>query len=293
VTILRTPDEAFVDLPGFPFTPRWFEWNGVRLHYVREGDGHPVVLFHGEPTWSFLYRKVAAELLDAGYAVIAADSPGFGRSDKPTDPAFYTYDTHVAAMGALLDGLGIAGATAVVQDWGGPVGLRIAVERPGMFRRLVIMNTGLSTGGRVSSAFTAWRDFVASTPDLPIHRIMQGSAVTPWPDEVFAAYAAPFPDAAHKVGARRWPLIVPLGEGDPGLEDMRATMASLEQWTEPVHVLWGALDPIFPVRVGERWVERVPGATGLEVIGDAGHFLQEDQGEAVGRSIARFLAATA
>jgi haloalkane dehalogenase len=195
-------------------------------------------------------------------------------------------------MTSLLDDLGIADATAVVQDWGGPVGLRIAVERPGMFRRLVIMNTGLSTGGRITSGFMAWREFVASTPDLPIERIMRGSAVTPWPDEVLAAYAAPFPDASHKVGAQRWPLIVPIAEGDPGMDAMRRVMATLEEWTHPVHVLWGTLDPIFPTRVGERWAERVPGAVGLELLDGAGHFLQEDRGEDVGRSIATFLDTT-
>ncbi|MDX1690882.1 MAG: haloalkane dehalogenase [Acidimicrobiia bacterium] len=287
--VLRTPDDAFEDLPDFPFTPRWFDWNGIRLHHVVEGDGPPVVLFHGEPTWSFLYRKVAAELLDAGYSVIAADSPGFGRSDKPTDPDFYTYDRHTDALASLLDHLGVTGAVAVVQDWGGPIGLRIAVERPGVFDRLVVMNTGIATGAPVTPGFAAWRQFVEETPDLPIGRILRGAAATDWPDEVLAAYEAPFPTPDHKVGAHRFPLIVPLAEGDPGMAAMRRVMAALEAWERPTQVLFGTLDPIFPVRVGERWAERIPGATGLETVEGAGHFLQEDRGHEVGRAIAAFL----
>jgi len=143
---LRTPDERFAGLPGFPFSPHYLDWEGLRLHYLDEGAGPPVVLFHGEPTWCFLYRTVAAVLLAAGYRVIAPDYPGFGRSDKPVDPAFYTYDNHTSAMAAVVEHLGLEGATAVVQDWGGPVGLRLAVALPRRFRRLCVLNTSLFTG---------------------------------------------------------------------------------------------------------------------------------------------------
>ncbi len=291
--VVRTPDSRFEGLSEFPYAPHWFEWEGLRLHYLDEGEGRPVVLFHGEPTWCFLYRKVMVPLRNAGYRVVAPDYPGFGKSDKPTDPAFYTYDTHVAAMAALLSTLGLSGATAVVQDWGGPIGLRLAAEHPDWFGRLSILNTGLFTGaGRASEGFLAWRSFVERTPDLPIRLIMERSAVQPWDDAVFAGYEAPFPDAASKVGAHRFPLIVPLSEEDDGAADMKRTLETLRGWTAPAQVLFSTEDPIFSVRVGERWVERVPGATALETVEGAGHFLQEDRGDEVGRRIAAFLERT-
>lgn len=290
---VRTPGDRFAGLPDFPFEPRYEDWEGLRLHRIDEGAGRPVVLFHGEPTWSFLWRTVAAVLLEAGHRVVAVDMPGFGRSDKPTDPAFYTYDRLVAAVGSILSDAGVAGATAVVQDWGGPIGLRLAVERPGMFDRISVLNTGLSTGtGRVSRGFAEWRAFVESHPDLPVGRIMRASMVRPWPDEVVAGYEAPFPDATAKAGVAALPLIVPIEADDPGAAEMARVLASLEHWDRPAQVLFSTQDPIFPVRVGARLADRIPGAGGLETVEDAGHFLQEDAGETVGRKIAAFLART-
>ncbi len=289
---LRTPEQRFDDLPDYPFEPRWFEWEGLRLHYVDEGDGPPVVLYHGEPTWSFLWRKVIPPILDAGHRVIAPDYPGFGRSDKPTDPEFYTYDRHVTASRALVAHLGLGDATVVVQDWGGPIGLRTAVEEGDRFRRLVILNTGLFTGNPPGEGFMRWRDFVEQHPDLPIGRIMRGSAVTDWSDDVIAAYEAPFPSADHKVGAHRFPLIVPLSAGDPGAAEMAATLRALEAWTGPALVMFSDSDPIFHVKVGHKMAGRVPGAGPLHIVEGAGHFLQEDRGEEVGTRIAEFLTAT-
>lgn len=288
---LRTPPERFKGLPDYPFPERWFEWEGLRLHYLDEGSGRPIVLFHGEPTWSFLYRRVIPILVAAGYRAIAPDYFGFGKSDKPTDPAAYTYDRHTSSMSALLESLGVEAATAVVQDWGGPIGLRLATET-GRFDRLSILNTGLYGGGTISEGFQAWRSFVESSPDLPVRFIMQRSMVRSWPDDVLDAYEAPFPDETYKVGAHRFPLIVPTRPGDAGADDMLRVRTELEQWGAPAQVLFATADPIFSVKVGQRWVDRIPGAHELETIDDAGHFLQEDAGEEVAERIVAFLRKT-
>lgn len=287
---LRTPDERFVGLPGFPFTPRYLEWSGLRLHYVDEGIGPPVVMFHGEPTWAFLYRKVAVPLLAAGYRVIAPDFPGFGRSDKPIDPAFYSYDNHTAAMLAVVEHLDLEGATAVVQDWGGPIGLRVAVTARGRFRRLGILNTSLF--GRPTEGFLRWQAYAAAHPDLPVGRVMRRSLVVPPTQAVIAGYEAPFPDSSYKEGARRFPAMVPTGPGDPGVAEMRQVRAALTSWQDPALVLFATEDPIFTVEVGQRFVDALPKAEPLQTIDGAGHFLQEDRGEEVGAAVTAFLRRT-
>jgi len=289
IGFVRTPEDRFSGLPGFDFAPNWFEWEGLRLHYVDEGSGPPVVLYHGEPTWSFLYRKIIPVLTAAGFRAVAPDYPGFGKSDKPTAPDFYTYDRLCAAMAALADHLDLREATAVVQDWGGPIGLRVAVEAPDRFTRLCLLNTGLFTGGGVNEAFLRWRRFAEAHPDLPIARVVTSAAATPWPDEVVAGYEAPFPDAEHKVGAWRLPLIVPMAEDDAGAAEMRAVAAALGNWERPAQVLFGDSDAIFSVRAGERFAAAIPGAGEAEVVVGAGHFLQEDKGEEVGERIVAFL----
>ena len=205
IDFVQTPDERFDAIPNYPFDPRYLEWQGLRIHYIDQGHGRPVVLFHGEPTWSFLYRKIVPPLAAAGYRAIAVDYPGFGKSDKPTDPGLYTYDRHIEAMTATLESLDIAAATAVVQDWGGPIGLRLAVEHPEWFDRLSILNTGLFSGRDASEGFMAWRQFVEKNEDLPVGFIMDRSQVTELAPEVVAAYEAPYPDASYKVGAHRSP----------------------------------------------------------------------------------------
>ena len=287
--VKRTPDKAFDGVPDYDFEPHWFEWEGLRLHYLDEGEGPPVVLFHGEPTWSFLYRKVIPELTSAGYRAIAPDYFGFGKSDKPTDPDAYSYDLHTQAMAALLTDLGVQGACAVVQDWGGPIGLRLAVEQGPMFSSLSILNTGLFTGGRISDGFMRWRKFVESSEDLPVRFIMERSMNTPWGDDVLDAYAAPFPDRSYKEGAHRFPLFVPMSQDDVGADVMLKVKDQLESWQHPTQVLFSTADPVFVPKVGERFVERIPGATELELVADAGHFLQEDQGQEVGRRVVAFL----
>jgi len=288
--MIRTPDSQFAGLPDFEFEPRYTEWEGMRLHHLDEGVGPVVVLFHGEPTWSFLYRRIIPLLVTAGYRVIAPDYPGFGRSDKPTYPSFYTYDRMVQSMVDLCDALDLDDATAVVQDWGGPIGLRTAVERTDRFRRLVILNTGLySAPGRVTPAFEAWRSFVEQTPDLPVGLIMQNAAGREWEPNVLAGYEAPFPSQDHKVGAWRLPLIVPLDDDDPGAAEMLAVREALGSWTEPVLVLFSDQDPIFVPRVGERFAQSIPGAGPVEIIVGAGHFLQEDAPDEVANAIIAFL----
>jgi haloalkane dehalogenase len=287
----RTPDDRFAGLPGFAFPPRYLDWDGLRLHYLDEGDGPPVVLFHGEPTWCFLWRKVAPALLAAGYRVIAPDCPGFGRSDKPVDPAFYTYDRHTAAMAAVAEHLGLEGATAVVQDWGGPIGLRLAVEMPQRFTRLGVLNTSLFDGPP-SEGFLRWRAFAARAPELPVGLVMRRSFAVPSPDEVIAAYEAPFPDASYQAGVLAFPRIVPTSPDDPGAAEMRRVMTALGTWERPALVLFSTADPIFSIEVGRRFAAAIPGAGPLETIDGAGHFLQEDRGEEVGERLAAFLRRT-
>lgn len=287
---VRTPDERFQGLPDYTFEPHYTQWNGLRLHHLDEGDGPVIVLFHGEPTWSFLYRRIVPPLVAAGYRVIAPDYPGFGRSDKPTDPSFYTYDRMVEAMVGLSDALGLEGATAVVQDWGGPIGLRAAVERPDRFRRLVILNTGLYGGtGRTTPDFDAWRSFVERTPDLPVGLVMRNASGRDWDPQVLVGYEAPFPSVEHKVGAWRLPLIVPLADDEPGAMEMLAVRRALEDWSAPVLVLFSDQDPIFSTRVGQGFADSIPGAGPLEIVAGAGHFLQEDDPEAVADAISAFL----
>lgn len=289
---VRTPQDRFSGI-DYDFESRFETIDDLRIHYLDEGSGRPVVLFHGEPTWSFLYRKVIGPLLASGHRTIAPDYPGFGMSDKPTDPNFYTYDRHVAFMAELIERLDLRQATAVVQDWGGPIGLRLATEHADRFNRIVIMNTGLFSGqAPPSPGFVAWRQFVERTEDLPIGLIMSNAAAAPWPHDVLAAYEAPFPDVGFKVGARQFPLIVPMAPDDVGAARMAEVKARLEEWEKPVQVLFGDGDPIFSLRVGERWAARIPGAGLLEVVEGAGHFLQEDRGEEVGARIAAFLERT-
>jgi haloalkane dehalogenase len=286
--VFRTPEERFEGLPGYGADPNYAEVDGLRLHYVDEGSGDPVVCFHGEPTWGYLYRKMAPPLVEAGHRVVCPDYAGFGRSDKPTDRRWYSYDRHVELMSALLGGLDLREATVVVQDWGGPIGLRWAVENADRVARLVILNTGLFTG-RVSKGFMAWREFAERNPDLPVGFVIQGATTTELPDEVVAAYEAPFPTAGSKAGAAQFPLLVPLSEDDPGAAEMTAVREELSSWGKPALVAFSDSDPVFPYpRAGEAFSELIPGAGEQVKIEGAAHFLQEDRGERIGEEIVSF-----
>ncbi len=289
---IRTPDELFSELPEFPFAPRFREWDGLRLAHLDEGEGPPVLFLHGEPTWSFLWRHVIPPVRDAGYRCIAPDLPGFGRSDKPIDVDWYSYDRHTAAVAALIEELGLTRATVVVHDWGGPIGLRLAVEHPDRIERLVIMDTGVFTGHqKMSDAWFAFRDFVERTEDLPVGFLVQGGCVTAPAPEVIAAYDAPFPSSAAKAGARAFPLMIPQAPDAPGAAAGQRVLEALREDTRPMLLLWADADPVIPLSTGRRFAA----ALGREldhVIENAGHFLQEDAGPRIGALIADWLGGT-
>jgi haloalkane dehalogenase len=287
--IFRTPDERFEDLSGYGYDPHWHDAAGLRMHYVDEGSGDPVVLFHGEPTWAYLYRKMVPVLTAAGRRVICPDYAGFGRSDKPTNQRWYSYDRHVEHVSGLLGELDLRAATVVVHDWGGPIGLRWAVENSERVARLVILNTGLFSG-RVSKGFMAWRNYAERNPDLPVGFVIQSATTTELSDEVVAAYEAPFPNAESKAGAARFPLIVPTSEDAEGAAEMRAVSAELSSWDKPVLVAFSDSDPVFPYpRSGQVFCDLIPGAGDQVRIEDGAHFLQEDRGERIAEEIAAFM----
>lgn len=287
--VFRTPEERFAGLPDFPWEPRYSEWEGIRLARIDEGEGEPVVLLHGMPSWSFLYRKVMPPLLEAGRRCIAPDLPGFGRSDKPVEMDWYTFDRHVDAVSALLEELDIRDATFVLHDWGGPIGLAVAADQPDRCARIVAMDTGIFTSaGKMSEGRRAFVDFVERTEDLPIGMLMQGGTATELSDDVVAAYDAPFPAAEAKRGARAFPLMLPTDPDDPLAAAGQRTAEAIAGTERRTLVLWADSDPILPLKLGQalakklRWPEP-------EVIGGASHFLQEDRGEEIGRRIAGWL----
>jgi haloalkane dehalogenase len=287
--VFRTPDERFQGLPGYDFKAHYAEVDGLRLHYADEGEGRPIVCFHGEPTWAFLYRKMAGPLVQGGYRVVCPDYAGFGRSDKPTERGWYTYDRHVELVTELLDGLDLSDAVAVVQDWGGPIGLRWAVENADRVGALVILNTGIFTG-RVSKGFLAWREFAEKNPDLPVGFVIQGATTTELPDEVVAGYDAPFPTPESKAGAAQFPLLVPIEDDGAGAKEMREVADALGRWEKPALVAFSDNDPVFPYpRAGERFVEWIPTVSEQVKIEGAAHFLQEDRGDRIADEILRFL----
>jgi haloalkane dehalogenase len=288
---VRTPDELFEGLPDFPFEASYRERDGLRLAHIDEGEGKPVLFLHGEPTWSYLWRKVIPPVRDAGFRCIAPDLAGFGRSDKPTDIEWYTYDRHCALVADLLEHLDLRDCTFVLHDWGGPIGLRVAVENADRVSRLVLMDTGIWTGRqKMSDAWLMFRDFVERTEDLPISMLVRRACKTDPGDEVAAAYDVPFPNAASKAGARAFPLIVPWSADHPDAEAGQRTLDALKEDDRPMLLLWADSDPVLPVQTGER-LAAVLGSNPLEVIPDAGHFLQEDQGERIGARIAEWLTA--
>jgi haloalkane dehalogenase len=288
--VVRTPDERFADLPDFPYTPHYREVDGLRLAHLDEGDGAPVVLVHGEPTWGFLWRHVMGPLLGAGLRCIVPDHAGFGRSDKPADLGWYSYDRHTELLAELLERLDLRDATIVVHDWGGPIGLRVAVEQPERVGRIAIMDTGLFTGHqRMSDAWQAFRDFVARTENLPIGMLVRGGCHADPGDAVLAAYEAPFPDAASKAGARAFPLLIPQSPEGEGAAAGQRVLDALAADARPKLVLWAEQDPIIPLDTGRRFAAAI-GSEVAHVVPDAGHFLQEDQGALVGRLLAEWLA---
>jgi haloalkane dehalogenase len=293
---VRTPDERFEDLPGYPFEPHYAEVDGIRMHYVDEGPGDaPVILMlHGEPSWSYLYRKMIPPFAEAGFRAIAPDLVGFGRSDKPVRREDYTYQRHVDwTRGLLFDVLDLRGVTLVCQDWGGLIGLRLVAEHAERFTRVVAANTLLPTGDDPpTAAFEAWRKFSQEVPDFPTGAILNGATQTDLSPEVVAAYDAPFPGATHQAGARQFPLLVPISPDDPAAPANRAAWKQLLAWEKPFLTAFSDGDPITaPAAAG---LQRIPGAQGRShpTIAGAGHFLQEDRGEALARIVLDFVRET-
>jgi haloalkane dehalogenase len=289
--VVRTPDPRFQGLSDYPFAPRYLDFDGMRLHRVDEGRGAPVLLLHGEPTWSYLYRAVIPRVVAARARAIAPDLFGFGRSDKWTDDGRYSYAMHVASMERLVETLDLRGLTLVVHDWGGPIGLRLATRHPDRIARLVVLNTGLFGGAEpLSDGLQAWRAYVARTPDLPVGQVIRRAAAdrSRVTDAIVNAYDAPFPDLASKAGARAFPAMIPTRPDDPGAAEMAATRVALRAWAPPTLVLWSDADRVFPLEAGRRFAELIPGAT-FEVVAGTGHFVPEEQGTVVGDAIVRFI----
>jgi haloalkane dehalogenase len=289
VEAYRTPDERFDGLPGYDFAPNYMDQDGLRMHYLDEGSGPPVLLLHGEPTWSYLYRKIIPELGPAARA-IAPDYFGFGRSDKPLRIEDYSYDFQTGSIARLVEHLDLRELTVVVQDWGGPIGLRLAVEHPDRVARLVIMNTGIGGGRPPSEEWLRFRDFVRRLDtDLVPGKLVRISAVQPMTDEVEEAYSAPWPVPESKAGVLAFPDLVPISPEHPDTPAHLAVRDQLARWEKPALVLFSDSDPIFSPRVAERIAEHIPGALPPEIVEGAGHFLQEDRGEVIGRRIAAFV----
>jgi haloalkane dehalogenase len=285
----RTPDEHFEGLPGYGFTPRYLEQDGLRMHYVEEGGGGPVLLLHGEPSWAFIYRSMIPTLARVG-RVVAPDYFGFGRSDKPTRVEDYSYDLHYRSIERLAAELDLRDATVVVQDWGGPIGFRLAVEQPERVGRLVILNTGIGAGAAPSEEWLRFRDFVRRIgAELLPGQLIRISCVSELDEDVVEAYNAPFPTPESKAGVLAFPELVPTDLEHPSASAMLEVRAGLERWEKPALVLFSDSDPIFPPRAAEWMAALVPGAGPAEIVEGAGHFLQEEKGEEIARRIVRFL----
>lgn len=291
---VRTPDSRFEHLPGYGFAPQYIDIDGLRMHYVDEGpaDALPVLLLHGEPSWSYLYRHMIPPLAAAGHRVIAPDLIGFGRSDKPVRKRDYSYAGHVDWMRQFVEALDLSGITLFCQDWGSLIGLRVAAENEARFARIMLGNGGLPTGDQpMPKAFLAWRKFAQYSPYFPVGRLIQKATTTDLSDEVVAAYDAPFPSSRFKAGARAFPLLVPITPDDPASAANRAAWDVFSKWEKPFLTCFSDRDPI--TRGGDKpWRERVPGAAGQAhvTIKKAGHFLQEDKGQELAELVIRFIA---
>ncbi len=292
---LRTPESRFENLPAYDFEAHYADIDGLRMHYVDEGprDGQPVLLLHGEPSWSYLYRHMIPPLAEAGLRVIAPDLIGFGKSDKPARKRDYSYAVHVDWMRHFIESLDLSDITLFCQDWGSLIGLRVAAENERRFARIVLGNGGLPTGDEhLPGAFHLWRLFALFSPWFPIGRIIQSATITELSDEVVAAYDAPFPSGKSQAAARAFPALVPVTRRNPASEPNRAAWEVFKHWEKPFLTTFSNRDPI--TRGGQiRWQETVPGAQGqVHVkIENAGHFLQEDKGAELAAVVINFVKA--
>jgi len=295
--VLRTPDERFANLSGYPFEPHYAEVDGgLRMHYVDEGprDADPVLLLHGEPSWSYLYRTMIPVITAGGLRAVAPDLIGFGRSDKPAEREDYSYQSHMNWLHGFVEAIDLRRATLVGQDWGGLLGLRLVAEDPDRFDRVVAANTFLPTGDRdPGDAFRAWQTYSQQTPNFHVGGIVKGGCVTDLPDEVIAGYDAPFPDDTFKAGARQFPMLVPATPDDPAAPANRKAWEVLQGWEKPFLTAFSDQDPI--TARGERVLRKlIPGTSGQPhtTIKGGGHFLQEDKGPELAAVVVDFMRAT-
>ena len=299
--VLRTPDERFANLHDFPFQPHYVEVDSgvggkLRMHYVDEGppDGDAVLLLHGEPSWSYLYRKMIPVLTDARLRVVDIDLVGFGRSDKPTRREDYTYAAHMDWTWSAIEAIGLTNINLVCQDWGGLIGLRLVGEHPERFARVVAANTSLPTGDHnPGKAFLAWRKFSQEVPVFPAAQIVNGATTSTLSPEAIAAYEAPFPDDRYMAGARQFPVLVPISPDDPAAAANRAAWEGLRQFERPFLCAFSDSDPI--TAGGDRPLRKlIPGAreqNHVTIVG-GGHFLQEDKGRELADVVVDFIAST-
>ena len=291
--ILRTPDSQFENLPGFPYQPNYIKHKDARIHYLDEGEGEVILCLHGEPSWSYLYRKFIPVLMSS-YRVVAPDFIGFGRSDKYANQESYTFKMHFDMLKDFIEQLDLQKITVVVQDWGGLLGLSVLGAIPERFARVVIMNTTLPTGSRpIPVAFKLWQTFAKYHPNLPIGGIIKSATVQPLSPEVKAAYNAPFPSKKYKTGAKVFPVMVPTKVSDPGIPEMKKAREILKQWQKPALVMFSDKDKV--MRGADKWFRKnIPTANDQPFIEikDAGHFLQEDKGEEIAEQIKQFMERT-
>ncbi len=298
--ILTTPVECFANLPDFPWEPRYDPipdgaGGQLRIAAIDAGptDAEPVLMMHGEPSWSFLYRKMIPGIIAAGHRAVAPDLVGFGRSDKPSALDDYSYQRHVDWMTAWLRELDLARITLFCQDWGGLIGLRLAAENPDRFERIIVANTFLPTGEMpVSDAFLNWREYATTVEDFHVGGVIKGGTVRTLPEDIVDAYNAPFPDDSYKAGVRIFPALVPVKPEDPGAAANKAAWEVLQAWDKPVLTAFSDSDPI--TRGADLLFQSiVPGCRGQDhvTIVDAGHFLQEDKGEELAEVVVRFIEA--
>lgn len=298
--VLRTPDDRFRDLIAYPFEPHYLgikdaDGTDLRLHYVDEGyqTGPTVLMMHGEPSWSYLYRHMIQGLAPRGYRVLAPDLIGFGKSDKPAARTDYTYERHVAWMSAWLTELDLTGITLFAQDWGGLIGLRLVAAFPDRFARVIVANTFLPVGEGSTEGFDNWLEFSQSIPDFPVGALLNGGSERALSAAEMAAYDAPFPDESYKEGARQFPTLVPITPQHASVEENKAAWRVLEQFDQPFLTAFSDKDPV-TAGSEKAFQERIPGAKGQPhvTIHNAGHFLQEDQSPRLVETIDGFIGAT-
>ncbi len=294
ISYVRTPDQRFVGLSDFPYEPHYVEIDGLRMAFIDEGpkDATTLLLLHGEPTWSYLYRRMIPAFLAAGFRVVAPDMIGFGRSDKPTGRSAYTYAGHVAWMTAFIASQGLSGLTLFCQDWGGLIGLRVAAENPDLFSRLVIANTALPTGEPLSEGFMTWRNASQAMKFMDCGAMLQRATLARDLTEAeIDAYRAPFPDEVHMAGARQFPLLVPTSPADPAVSANQKAWKVLESWSRPVLTLWAPGDMVLGT-YQQTFLDRIPGAAGQphQTFSPAGHFIQDDCGPELAQAVINWLA---